>query len=323
MKGKGTAGPHNIAPHFWSHSVFWPSRNYHRYSTHHFHLFTPHESGGFPPSFHYSKLENLQVKSPLSVPSVSRHVLSNIWIVFLLIVSTTLPKPTTCSVDSKRVFVKDGAGFTSIVQAVEDGFQQRLMKGSVLTLLDFSKAYNTVWREKLLLHMLNIGIPPTIIRSIRSFLNDRRGRLQPFDVFGSSWCYMQGLPQGFVLVPLLFLFYINDLASSLNNDTVIALFADNVSILTTAWKKEGAEAAAHSVVNSVVIWSKVWKLNLNADKARYVSSLLGQTTAPGIPLSLLTHRNSCQHYSSSLRCNSGYKLNIQRTSKETIHIAYI
>ena len=45
---------------------------------------------------------------------------------------------------------------------------------------------------------------------------------------------MQGLPQGFVLVPLLFLFYINDLASSLNNDTIIALFADDVSILTTA-----------------------------------------------------------------------------------------
>ena len=60
---------------------------------------------------------------------------------------------------------------------------------------------------------------------------------------------------------------INNLASSLNDDAVIALFADDVSILTTARKKEDVvEAAAQSVVNSVVIWSHEWKLNFNADK---------------------------------------------------------
>ena len=142
---------------------------------------------------------------------------------------------------------------TQTAQAIEDGLQQRPMKCSVLTLLDFSKAYDTVWREKLLLPMLNTGIPPTLIRWIQSFLNDCRGRVQLFNVFSSSQHFTQGLPQGFVLAPLLFLFYINDLASTLNDDAVIALFADDVSFLTTAHKKEDAEAAGQSVVNSVVI----------------------------------------------------------------------
>ena len=133
---------------------------------------------------------------------------------------------------------------TRINQAVEEGFQQRPMQRSVLTLLDFSKAYDTVWREKLLLHMLNTGIPPTFIHWIRSFLNDRRGRVQLFSVFSSSQRFTQGLPQGSVLAPLLFLFYINDLASTLNDDAVIVLFADDVCILTTARKREDAEAAA-------------------------------------------------------------------------------
>ena len=43
---------------------------------------------------------------------------------------------------------------TWIVQAIKDGFQQFPMQHSLL--LDFSKACNTVWREKLLLHMLDV-----------------------------------------------------------------------------------------------------------------------------------------------------------------------
>ena len=100
--------------------------------------------------------------------------------------------------------------------------------------------------------MLNNGIPPTFIRWIRFFLIDCRGRVQLFNVFSSSRCYPEGLPQGYVLAPLLFLFYINDLASTLNDDEVIALFAHDVSILT----REDAEATAQSVVSSVVSWSQ-------------------------------------------------------------------
>ena len=137
----------------------------------------------------------------------------------------------------------------------------------VLTLLDFSKTYDTIWWEKLLLHMLNTGIPPTFIRWIWPFLNDRRGRVQLFNVSSSGRRFTQGLPQGSVLAPLLFLIYIKDLASSLNDDAVIALFGDDVSILTTARKKEDAEAVPQSVVNSVVSWSQLWKLNSNADKS--------------------------------------------------------
>ena len=133
------------------------------------------------------------------------------------------------------------------------------MQCSILTLLDFSKAYSMVWREKLLLHMLATGISSTFIHWIWSLFIDQRVLVQLFS-------FTQGLSQGSVFPPLLFLFYINNLASLLSSVAAIAIFADDVSILTTAHKKD-AEAAAQSVVNSVLIWRQEWKLSLNADKS--------------------------------------------------------
>ena len=68
------------------------------------------------------------------------------------------------------------------------------------------------------------------------------------------------LPKVYLKVPflhlLLFLSYINNLASSLTEYAVIALLADDVSFFTTACKREDAESAAQSVVKSVCDWNK-------------------------------------------------------------------
>ena len=96
--------------------------------------------------------------------------------------------------------------------------------------------------------MLDAGIPMTFIRWLHSFLINRRAREQLHSVCSR---FNQGFPQGFVLAPLLFLFYINNLAEDLSDDAVIALFADDVSILTTTCKKEDSVAAAQSEVNKI------------------------------------------------------------------------
>ena len=116
--------------------------------------------------------------------------------------------------------------------------------------MDFSKAYYTVWREKLLLNMLDASIPSTFIRWLQFFLSSRRARVQFSNVFSSSRHFTQGLPQGSVFASLLFLFYIKNLASSLTNDAVMALLGDDVSILI-ACKREDAKATVQSVINSV------------------------------------------------------------------------
>ena len=157
-----------------------------------------------------------------------------------------------------------------ITQAIEDGFHNnRNGKGkhSVLVLLDFSKAYDTVWRQKLLLSMLDTGVPPIYIKWLYSFLRNRQARVRYDGTMGRSRQMHQGLPQGSVLAPILFVFYINNLAELLPEYNFNALFADDVSILASDTKKETAVAMAQSAVDIVVSWSEEWKLNLNAQKS--------------------------------------------------------
>ena len=141
------------------------------------------------------------------------------------------------------------------------------MKRSVLVLLDFSKAYDTVWREKLLLNMAQQGVPSGLLRWLRAFLQNRQAKVRFNNTMSRSKIMKQGLPQGSVLSPLLFLYYINNLANILPTDNLNALFADDVSILATNHVKEEAERSAQTAVDTVVGWAKEWKLKLNADKS--------------------------------------------------------
>ena len=47
---------------------------------------------------------------------------------------------------------------TKVIQAIQDGSNNKPKERSVLVLLDFSKAYDTVWREKLIISLLEQGV---------------------------------------------------------------------------------------------------------------------------------------------------------------------
>ena len=77
----------------------------------------------------------------------------------------------------------------------------------------------------------------------------------------------QGLPQGSVLAPILFLFYIDELAKIMPSDVTVSLYADDVSILASSRSKTEAEDQTQRAVDTVKAWSDRWKLNLNGVKS--------------------------------------------------------
>ena len=147
-----------------------------------------------------------------------------------------------------------------MVQAIDDGFQQKQMKRSVLVLLDFSQAFDTVWRQRLLTSMLDLCGPASYVRWIYQFLCNRQARVKFNGTTSSSRQLHLGVPQGSVLSPLLFIFYINNLAKLLPADNINCMFADDVSILSTHRDKQKAVESVQRAVDIVVEWCAEWKL---------------------------------------------------------------
>ena len=74
--------------------------------------------------------------------------------------------------------------------------------------LDFSKAFDSVPHQKLLLKTENIGVRGNLLRWIKSFLAGREQRVL-IDGQSSDWTNVSsGVAQGSVLGPLLFLIYV-------------------------------------------------------------------------------------------------------------------
>ena len=83
----------------------------------------------------------------------------------------------------------------------------------------------------------------------------------------SDWIeVLSGVPQGFVLGPLLFLLFVNDLPDWIKNS--MRMFADDVKI----WNVIRADAGDDSLqedLNSLARWSSKWLLKLNSSRCSH------------------------------------------------------
>ena len=153
-----------------------------------------------------------------------------------------------------------------LTQSVSDGFQRRPAQRTVMALLDFSKAYDTVWREELLGDLVAAGVPRRFVLWLRGFLRNRQACVRVDGVQGRFRVFRQGVPQGSVLAPLLFLFYINSLRAAISNDVCMSLYADDVVVWAQDRSKERAAALVEEAVQAVALWSSRKKLQLSAGK---------------------------------------------------------
>ena len=129
------------------------------------------------------------------------------------------------------------------------------------TLQRLSTRFPTRLIEKL--QKNGIGGRPKCV--IESWLANRRQRVCIKGVMSGWMRVLSGVPQGSVLVALLFLVYINDLDAGLINE--LLKFADDTKVFGKVTDGSDRESIQEDL-NRLVKWADRWKMEFNVKKCK-------------------------------------------------------
>jgi len=187
-------------------------------------------------------------------------------------------------------FKRGHSTVSALVKVTDDlkkAMDDRLL--SILTLLDFSKAFDCV-HHRLLIHKLRyIGFSDSVLCWFSSYLSERRQRVEISKTNFSQWEKITfGVPQGSVLGPLLFILYINDLPSVIKY-CKFHKYADDVQLYISFEVNDidNAVAMLNFDIQSIVDYTLKHNLLMNAAKTMPIiigtRRYLNQLHQPSVP----------------------------------------
>ena len=153
-------------------------------------------------------------------------------------------------------------------QSILDGFNKpRPGSRTILSTIDFSKAFDSVWHPALFHKLISAGLPPCFARWTQSFLFNRRAFVVFQNHKSRSFRVHRGAPQGSVLGSVLFSLFIINLPASLPSFVSCCLYADNLAIWSySSPSVPTAVKATQGALFRVERCSEYWCLPLNTNK---------------------------------------------------------
>jgi len=201
---------------------------------------------------------------PVSLTSISSKLLEHI-----------IHSNIMCHLDKHKFLNEAQHGFrkkrsceTQLITTIND-FSDCLNRKQQIDaiLLDFSKAFDKVDHLGLISKLHHIGVYPSLLSWIHSFLIGRSQRVLVEGTMSAPQPVLSGVPQGTVLGPLLFLIYINDISSDLSPGTEIRLFADD-SLLYRRISSPEDTAILQQDLDRLQQWEATWKMEFHPQKCQ-------------------------------------------------------
>ncbi|MDW3615091.1 MAG: reverse transcriptase family protein, partial [Nitrososphaeraceae archaeon] len=169
--------------------------------------------------------------------------------------------------ESQSGFRKNRSTIDQLIRLHDDVNKAIHNKGyTVAVLLDFTKAFDLVWKEGLLHKIRTLGIQGNMHNWISNFLTERTIRVKVGGNISDSFTLENGTPQGSVISPLLFLIMINDIPTVNDNLTKSSLFADDSAIWRSGKNLQQIIKNLQKIMNKICDWSDNWGFKISETK---------------------------------------------------------
>ena len=185
--------------------------------------------------------------------------------------------------ENKNILCKEQAGFrqnhrtTDHIILLRTIIKKYTTKNNILfsCFVDFSKAFDSMWRRALIEKLRKIGINGPFLQVIESIYNTTTNSLIYNDSLTPKFISNIGVKQGDTLSIILFNLYINDLPNIFSfdgNDPIVVghtpinclIYADDLVIMSTS--AEGLQQC----LNKHATYCNKWKLQVNLEKTKVI-----------------------------------------------------
>ena len=179
--------------------------------------------------------------------------------------------------ETNQLLSPDQAGFrqhrstedqiTFIAQSIEDAFQEK--KNTLAVWLDMEKAFDKVWKDGLRLKLRRSGVSGRMYTWISQYLHNRQARVKLQGQKSKKKVLRQGVPQGGVLSPTLFLVFIDDIVKELPRGVKGAIYADDLVLWCSEEYTTTAQVRLQTALDKIGRWTKKWLVSVNTTKTTF------------------------------------------------------
>ena len=154
-----------------------------------------------------------------------------------------------------------------ITQEIEDGFQEK--KHTTIVWVDLEKAFDKVWEEGLILKLTKNNISNRMLNWVKEYVSNRKATVRMHGYRSNTVPIKNGVPQGGVLSPTLFLIYINDIKESLPRKVKCSMYADDLALISTEEYVGTSKFRLQDSLKQLQKWTDSWGMKVNANKTQY------------------------------------------------------
>ena len=163
----------------------------------------------------------------------------------------------------------------TLQSALELGQEARIVQ------IDFSAAFDRVNHQGILFKLCFVGVGGSVLPVLTQFLSGRSQYVVVDGCLSKLVNVVSGVSQGSVLGPLLFLLYIAELFSIMENKLYgYADYSTLVAGVPFPGERVAVSESMNRDLNRVSVWCNLWGIKLNASKTKTMIVSRSRTVHP-------------------------------------------